>query len=197
MTGILLLPGFWLFAAAIFLGAGVESAFTFWSRSYVAMYLDDVPRTGAIAVMIFAGMMAAGRFLSAALSKTISLKMIMMCSAVIGLGVSSIIPYAASLIRLYALFAIAGLATACFWPTILAEAALCLKTDSTLLFVLLACFGIAGFGVTPWIMGVIGDIAGLKAGFFMIPGLFLGLIIVLAVEWRMSRTFSKRPGRVG
>jgi len=97
----------------------------------------------------------------------------------------------------YALLAIAGLAAACFWPTILAEAALCLKTDSTILFVLLACFGIAGFGVTPWIMGVIGDIAGLKAGFSMIPGLFLGLIIVLAVEWRMRRTCSKRPGQAG
>ncbi|MFC1573926.1 sugar MFS transporter [Candidatus Latescibacterota bacterium] len=197
MADTLLLPGFRLFAAAIFLGAGVESAFTFWSRSYVAIYIDDVPRAGAIAVMIFAGMMAAGRLLSAALSKTISQKMIMMCSALIGLVVSSIIPFTASLIWFYALLAIAGLATACFWPTILAEAALCLKTDSTILFVLLACFGIAGFGVTPWIMGVIGDKAGLIAGFSMIPGFFLCLIIVLTFEWRLSRTCLKRPGQAG
>ena len=184
---ILAQPGFWLFAVAIFLGAGVESAFTFWSRSYVEAYLQDLPRAGAIAVVIFAGTMAAGRLLAARLSKRLSLKTIMMGSALLGVGVSGMVPFAASLTGFYILLALSGIAAACFWPTILAEAADCLKGDATMLFVMLACVGIAGFGFTPWMMGMIGDSAGLRTGFSVIPGFFIGLILVLALEWRVSR----------
>ena len=186
-AGILARSGFWLFAAAIFLGAGVESAFTFWSRTYVETYLWDVPRAGAIAVVIFAGTMAAGRLLAARLSKITGLRMLMMYSALLGVCVSAVIPFAADLIRFYALLALAGFAAACFWPTILAEAADRLKVDATMLFIMLACFGIAGFGFTPWVMGVIGDSTDLRTSFWVIPALFVGLIFVLAVEWRRNR----------
>lgn len=187
MRKILALPGFWLFAMAIFLGAGVESALTFWSRSYVAIYLKDVPRAGAIAVVIFAGMMAAGRFLTARLFHTMSLKMLMIVSALLGVVVSGMLPFVENLLWFYVLVALAGLAAACFWPTILAEAAACLKVNATLLFVMLACAGIAGFGFTPWLLGIIGDQAGLRAGFAVIPGIFVLLIVILALEWRMTR----------
>lgn len=114
MIKILVLPGFWLFSVAIFLGAGIESAFTFWSKSYVTMYLKDIPRAGAIAVVIFAGMMAAGRLLAARLSKEISLKMIMLSSALVGTCISGIIPFTANLVGFYLLLVLAGIATACF-----------------------------------------------------------------------------------
>ncbi|MCP4699491.1 MAG: MFS transporter, partial [Gammaproteobacteria bacterium] len=184
---ILVLPGFWLFAAAIFLGAGVESALTFWSRSYVAAYLKDVPRAGAIAVMIFAGTMAVGRFLTARLSQTMNLKTMLLGSALLGIGVSGMLPFAANLFWFYVLLALAGLAAACFWPTILAEAAACLQVDATLLFILLSCGGIAGFGFTPWLMGIIGDSRDLRTAFSVIPGLFALLLLVLVFEWRMTR----------
>ena len=191
IVGILGLRGFWLFAAAIFLGAGVESAFTFWSRSYVQTYLEGLPRAGAIAVVVFAGLMAAGRLLTAKVSKTVSLKMIMIGSALLGVAVSSIIPFATNLIWFYILLALAAIAAACFWPSILAEAASCLKVDSTMLFFMLAGIGIAGFGLTPWAMGVIGDRTHLRIGFFVIPGYFVILVLVLALEWRMSRNKSQ------
>lgn len=180
-------PVFWLFAAVIFLGAGVESALAFWGRSYVESYLKDVPRAGAIAVVIFVGMMAVGRLMSAKLSQMMSLKMLMLSSAILGVVVSSMLPFVVNLFWFYGLLALAGLATACFWPTILAEAAVCLEVDATILFVMLACAGIAGFGVTPWVMGVIGDKIDLKAAFLIIPGLFILLILSLIIEWRISR----------
>ena len=111
--------------------------------------------------------------------------MIMICSALLGVVVSSIIPFATNLIWFYALLALAGIAAACFWPTILAEAANCLKVDSSMLFVMLACIGIAGFGFTPWVMGVIGDHTHLRTSFFVIPGFFVFLVLVFAIEWRM------------
>lgn len=183
---------FWLFAAAIFLGAGVESAFTFWSRSYVEAYLQDVPRAGAVAVVIFAGLMALGRLFAAKFSKTVSLKSIMLWSAVLGAIISAIIPFAASLTWFYVLLALAGIAAACFWPTILAEAADVLKVDPTMLFVLLACFGIAGFGVTPWAMGVIGDKVNLRAAFYVVPAMFVALATILGIEWRVKSTDPKK-----
>lgn len=181
---ILKTPKFWLFAIAIFLGAGVEAAFTFWSRSYVETYLQDMPRAGAIAIVVFAITMALGRLLSAKLSQMISLKTLMLGSAILGVVVSSGIPFSDNLIGFYILLLFAGFATACFWPTILAEAAEHLSFDATMLFVVLACFGIAGFGIIPWTMGVIGDSAGLKSGFAVIPGLFIGLIVVLSFTRR-------------
>ena len=187
ITKILRLPGFWLFAAAIFFGAGVESAFTFWSRSYVETYFRDVPRAGAIAVVVFAGTMAAGRLFVAKLSERISLKLIMIFSAFLGVGVSSIIPFASNLIWFYTLIAFAGIATGCFWPSILAEAANCLKMNPTMLFVMLSCIGIIGFGLTPWAIGAIGDYASLKISFFIIPVFFLILVLLFTIEWQMTR----------
>ena len=189
---ILLLPGFWLFAVAILLGAAVESAFTFWSRSYVATYLQEVPRAGAIAVVIFAAAMATGRLLAARLSRTMSLKALMMGSAVLGVAVTGMVPMATDLSGFYALLALAGIAAACFWPTILAEATGRLKADATMLCIMLSVSGIAGFGLAPWLMGAIGDRADLRAGFYIIPVFFVGLMVVLAVEWRLSLR-SPRP----
>jgi fucose permease len=185
-AGILALGAFWLFAAAIFLGAAIESSFTFWSRTYVGAYLSDIPRSGAIAVVIFAAAMAFGRFLVGYLSNKTSLNNIMLGSALLGIAVSALIPFATTLFSFYGLLALAGLATACFWPTIMAEADNYLTVNSTILFILLACAGIIGFGLSPWIMGMIGDTTELRAGFAIIPLLFLGLILVLVIERRLT-----------
>lgn len=185
-VGILTLGAFWIFAIAIALGAAIESAFTFWSRSYVGAYLSDVPRSGAIAVVIFAAAMAIGRFAAGYLSNKTSLNNIMLGSAILGIVVSAFIPFATSLFGFYGFLALAGLATACFWPTIMAEADNYLKVNSTILFILLACAGIIGFGLTPWILGMIGDAGGLRSGFVVIPLLFIGLVVVLVIERRLS-----------
>ncbi len=190
-ASILSLRGFWLFGIAIFFGASIESALTFWSRSYVEIYLSDVPRTGAVAVVIFAGAMAAGRLLTAYLANKMSLNNIMIGSALLGIVVSIMIPLATTLSSFYLLLALAGLATACFWPSILAEAEVNLKVNTTFLFILLGSVGVIGFAFTPWIMGVVGDAAELRSGFAIIPLLFIGLIIVLLIERRLSKKASK------
>ena len=189
-VSILSQAGFWLFAIAIFLGASIESALTFWSRTYVETYLSDLPRAGAVAVVVFAGAMAIGRLLAGYLSNKTSLNNIMIASAILGIGVSVFIPMATTLSTFYALLALAGLATASFWPTILAEADAFLPVNTTILFILLASAGIIGFGFTPWVMGVIGDNAELRSGFAIIPALFAGLILLLALERRLSKKAS-------
>ncbi len=195
-ANILSLGGFWLFAIAIFLGAGIESALTFWSRSYVEIYLSDVPRSGAIAVMIFAGAMAIGRLLTAYLANKVSLNNIMIGSASLGVVVGILIPFATTLAWFYLGLGLAGLATASFWPSILAEAEKDLKANTTILFVLLASAGILGFGVTPWLLGFIGDSTGLRSGFAIIPLLFVGLLFVLWIERRINKEASSAPDQL-
>ena len=179
--------GFWLFAATMFLAAGAEAAVTFWSRSYVETFLEDVPRAGAVAVLIFAGMMAAGRLLAAKLSTRISARTIMVYSAILGIAAGVTLPFAGTLSIFYILVALLGAATSCFWPSIFAEAASCLKVDSTILFILLACFGVGGFGITPWVMGVIGDCANLRTSFFIVPVFFLLISVLVALNQRSIR----------
>jgi fucose permease len=185
--------GFWIFAAAIFLGTSIESAFTFWSRSYVGFYLSDVPRSGALAVVIFAAAMAIGRFLSGFLANRTSLSNIMIGSGLLGIAVSLLIPSAGSLSSFYILLALAGLATACYWPTIMAEADDYLRVNPTILFILLACAGIIGFGLAPVILGWIGDTAGLRAGFAIIPLLFIALVGILLLERRLAVSREQVP----
>ena len=183
MMDVLSLVGFWIYAVAIFLGAGVESALTFWSRSYVEIYLEDLPRAGAIAVVVFSGGMAIGRLLSAKLSNMIGPKILIVGSAGLGLVVTSFVPFVTSLPAFYTLLLLAGITTACFWPTILAVAKDSMKADSTILMVLLAVVGVAGFGLIPWMMGIVGESIDLKAGFLLIPACFIGLILMLKQMW--------------
>ncbi len=192
-ASVLRLGGFWLFAAAIFLGASIESAFTFWSRTYVGDYLSDVPRSGAMAVVIFAAAMAFGRFLAGYLSNRTSLSNIMISSGILGIIVSFLIPLSVSLYGFYVLLGLAGLATACFWPTIMAEAEDYLAVNSTILFVLLACMGTIGFGLTPWVLGMIGDTTELRAGFALVPIFFIALVILLIIERRLSHKKAQKP----
>ena len=180
------LSGFWLFATAMFLAGGAEAAVTFWSRSYVETYLTDVPRAGTVAVLIFAGMMVVGRLLSAKLSIRIGARTIMAYSAILGIAAGIMLPFARTLGTFYILIALAGVATSCFWPSIFAEAARRLKVDSTILFVLLACFGVTGFGLTPLIMGIIGDYAHLRLSFFIVPVFFILISALLGLNHRST-----------
>ena len=177
---------FWLFAAAIFLAGGIESAFSFWVRTYVENYFSDIPRAGAIAIMIFAASMAGGRFLTSYVSAKFSLRNILMGSTILGVGIGFAIPFAANLVEFYGLIALAGLATACFWPTILSEANSSMDENTTTLFILLASSGVIGFGITPWIMGIIADNSNLMGSFFVVPLSFIGLLLLLIVQKKIT-----------
>ena len=77
---------FWLFAVAIFFGGGIESAFTFWATSFVGKYLSEIPRAGAIAVMIFALSMFIGRLLTAHFTVKFNLRSILITSTILGIS---------------------------------------------------------------------------------------------------------------
>ena len=79
------------------------------------------------------------------------------------------------------------------WPSIQAYAADCLDVDTTMLFILLACTGILGFGFAPWLMGVTGSLAGIRASFAVIPFFFAILLAILVIDSSMHAGRPARP----
>ncbi len=76
------------------------------------------------------------------------------------------------------------------WPGVLTLGAQKIATGSSTLFALLAVAGIAGFGVMPYLMGVVGESHGLRAGMavlavaFVLCGVLLQAVFILAERRR-------------
>jgi fucose permease len=175
-------PGFWRFFLMMFLAGGVEGAYTFWSASLIQLEHGGLPRAGGIATAFFAGGMIVGRFASAWWVTQHQLRRLIVISALAGLPVGIWIPLIQDLhLACGALFA-AGLTVACFWPSIQSHAVDRLKLEVTSLFILLSCGGIPGFAFASLLMGWIGDHAGLRTSFFLIPVMLTGLILLLIRE---------------
>ena len=88
-----------------------------------------------------------------------------------------------------ALLFVAGLAVACFWPSIQSHAAAVIPCDMTMLFILLSCAGIPGFGLVAWGMGIIAERHGLRTSLLLVP--FLFVVLALAI-WRIDSGGSRQ-----
>jgi len=177
---------FWIFGMAMVCGGGVESAYTFWSASYIQIYYHTAPRAGAIGTAIFACGMIIGR-MAGGLVKQQWLHLQILFSALAGLIISFGFFWISSLSSLFVLLFFAGLACACYWPSIQSYAADRIRGESTMLFILLSAMGIPGFALTSWIMGRMGDLYGLKTSFMLIPILFFMLILTMFTERHLGR----------
>ena len=142
---------FWIFGLAMVCGGGVESAYTFWSASYIQIYYGTAPRAGALGTALFAGGMIIGR-IGGGLVKQHQLHLQILISALSGLIISFGFFWVNSMGLLFCLLFFAGLACACYWPSIQSYAADRVKGESTMLFILLSAMGIPGFALTSWVM---------------------------------------------
>jgi fucose permease len=182
----------WHYMVAMFFCAGAEGAFTFWTASYAQLHYGGLPRAGGFGTACFAGGMVVGRFASAHMVGQGHLRRLIVGSAVAGVVISLFVPLVGSLDGLYALLFFVGLSVACLWPSIQSYAAERLQVDSTMLLILLACAGIAGISMTSWVMGWIGDRAGLDASFLLPTGMFAMVIAAMLTD-RM--VFERREAR--
>ena len=182
---------FWVFAVAMVCGGGVEGAYTFWSASYIQLYYDALPRAGAIGTAIFASGMIVTRMVGGGLIRQDQLHTQILVSAIASLGVSLGFFWIQTLAALYVLLFFAGLACACFWPSIQSYAADRLRGESTMLFILLSTMGVPGFAGITWLMGKIGDLSGLRIAFAVIPGLMVVLAVCILIDRKLG---SERTG---
>lgn len=171
--------GFWFLALAMFTGGGAEGAFTFWTASYVQIHFGALARGGAFGTAAFAGGMVVGRLAFGHYVQQKGLRTLIITSAVAGIAISGAAILANTTWSFFILLFGAGLSVACFWPSIQSFSAEVLPVDSTMLFVLLSCAGIPGFGLTSWFMGLIAEQWGLRASLVIIPAYLLILAVTM------------------
>ena len=183
---ILKSPRFWLFVPLMFIGGGVEGAFTFWSASYIQLYYGSTARMGGIGTACFAGGMVLGRLAGGWFVEQQKLNRLIIISALSGFAVSLTVPFLSGLFALFVVLFAAGLTIACFWPSIQSYSAERTSLEPTSVFILLSCAGIPGFAFVSWVMGMLGDKIGLNQAFFIVPALFAVFIILYFIERRLK-----------
>lgn len=173
---------FWWFFGMMFFGGAAEGAYTFWTATYLQLHHGSTAFLGGIGTAVFALGMIVGRFGGGAFIPQHKLPAFIGWSAALGTMVSIALPFANSMaLALLALF-FAGLAIACFWPSIQSYAADRLPVESTSLFILLSCAGIPGFAFASWALGWVSDAFGIQQAVILIPVSFIGLLLCLAGE---------------
>lgn len=185
---ILRIPRFWLFFAAMFVAGGGEFCLTFWSASYIELKFTRAAWAGGVGTAFFAAGMVVGRTGWGYVIKQHQLRNLVVFSALVGTLVTLFFPVLTNLWLFFGLLFVAGVATAPFWPSVQSYCADCLPgTDTTMLFILLACAGIPGCGVLTWLMGYIGNHGGLSGAFYLVPACYVVLAALIGADWYLHR----------
>ncbi len=174
-------PVFWMLAAAMVLSAGCEGSLFYWMPNFVEREYGAGAVVGAGALTLYSAAMAAGRLGLGAATRRLPLSSLLVGLAAGGAAVSLGLALLPSLWVTFLLAGVAGLCVAAFWPGILSLAARRIGAGSATLFALLSVAGIAGFGLMPPIVGVVGERFGLRAGLCVVPGGFIGAALLLKV----------------
>ena len=178
---------FWIMVVTIFMGAACEGAFTFWSASYIQLHFSANASAGGIGTALFAGGMFAGRIVTGHLSRGYEQdRKLMLLFAVFGIFIAAAAYFITTLLLFYLVLFMAGCIVAPFWPSIQGISPYYTRGDATLLFILLSCAGIPGFGLVSFIMGIIADNSSLHTALLVIPVAFLLLALSLALLRPMS-----------
>ncbi len=190
---IMKLPHFWLFYATMIVAGGGEFCLTFWCASFIQLNFAASALAGGIGTASFAAGMFLGRTGWGILLKQHQLRKLIVFSAIAATVLSLAIPLldangtgerpAAVLWILNILLFFSGIAVAPFWPSLQSYCADRLPgTDTTMLFILLSCAGVPGCGIFAYLMGVVGDLWGLRISFFLIPFCFAVLVFLMLLE---------------
>lgn len=174
------------FFPAMFFAGGVEGAFTFWVPTYMQSSMHLTAQAGGVGLTSFAGGMVIGRLLFGHFVPQRQLRKLIIWSIILGVVISLVVPFVLSTLTLYFVLVITGISIACFWPSLQSYAADRMpNVDVTMLFILLSCAGIPGFGLVSLLMGVLADITGnLHISFLCIPVVFVLLGIMLLFDFR-------------
>jgi fucose permease len=176
---------------ALFFAGGAEGGFTFWTASYIQIEYGTLPRAGGLGTAFFALGMASGRLLTTCIASRFGLRRILIASVTLALvgGMGFFLVH--NLLLLYAVIVMMGFFIAPFWPSIQTYAVRRLGSDPTMVMVFLSCFGIVGFSLANFIMGIIGDRFGLRFSFLVAPTLLVLMLTLMILE----KQFKKDPPR--
>jgi len=186
MGEIISKPRFWFFGFSLFFAGGAESAFAFWSASYIQLEYNTNPRAGAIGAALFAIGMVLGRLLTSRIAHRFKLKNIILISSLLSLGLSIVFFFIINISSLFILMLFMGLTIACLWPSIQSYAGSVMGVDITILMIFLSCFGTPGYSSATILMGIIGDKYGLHTSFILSPIYLFLLAVVFFISTRFK-----------
>jgi len=174
----------------LFMAGGAEGGFTFWTASYIQIEYGTLPRAGGLGIAFFAAGMASGRLLTSRMASRMGLRKILILSTSMALIGSMGFYLINNIVLLYAVIMVLGFFIGPFWPTIQTYTVRRLGADPTMVMVFLSCFGIVGFSLANFIMGIIGDMNGLRFSFLVAPVmLFILLVLILSEKYFRKDTF--------
>ena len=157
MRGLLGRGAFWLLAGLILLGAAAEMGPADWLPTFLHNIPGASQAAGGIALAVFGSLMAAGRFLTAALAGRVGVRRLLgvsagfscLCLAAVG---APLPPPARA-----ACLCLVGLGVACFWPTLMAAAGDRFPQAGASMFSVLSFVGSAGCAAVPVVVGFLGE----------------------------------------
>ncbi len=181
---------FWYFFAAMVFAGGGEYCLTFWCASFIQLNFAASALAGAAGTAFFSAGMFLGRTTFGALVGQRHLKTLIVAVGVFGVAVSLLIPPFAQhlgafpawaiLPTLFLLLFLSGIGSAPFWPSIQSLAVDRMpEIDSTMAFIILSCAGVPGCGIFTWLMGVVGDHAGLDTSFYLVPLCYVTMVLLV------------------
>lgn len=168
----------WLVGAMMLLVTLTEGAMADWSAVYLAERIGGETARAGIAVTIFSGFMAGGRFLGDALKRRFGPVALSQTLAVVALAGLMLLVLPLPNWALYPGFALVGFGVAVAYPLgVSAVAAMDDRFESSNIAVL-AMLALTGFLLGPPLMGGLAELLSLRAGFAaLIPGLILAFVL--------------------
>ncbi len=210
---ILRTPRFWLFFAAMFVAGGGEFGLTFWAASYIQLEFSGSAWLGGLGTACFAGGLFLGRSATGLLIRQEHLLHLIISTAAAGvliclffpllnapwlLEYQQQLPWLSIFSRKWLLFLLlflAGITSAPFWPSVQSYSVKRLPhLDSTMLFILLSCAGIPGCAFISWMMGLSGNLIGLRNSFFIVSLCFLILLLIAVTDCIHARKQARLAG---
>ncbi len=190
---ILKVKRFWLFFAAMFFAGGAEFCLTFWCASFIQIEYGGAVWAAGAGTAIFAAGMFAGRILSGYFVRQNGLKLLLLVLAGVGAVVSVFFPFLHSLNILFVLLFLSGVTMGPFWPSIQSDGERRVRGDTTMIMILFSCAGVPGNGFFAALIGIAGDIVGLRMSFFIIPFCMAMIFVLLGWDWLSERNEKKAP----
>ena len=176
-------PRFWLFLAAMPLASGIEHSLLFWMPTYLQTRWTVGPAAAGVGTALFAVGMFVGRFLAGLLGRQKSTGRILLACALALLVVSMLAWKVASLWMFMTTLLLLGIGTGPVWPGIQNHCVNRLRTlDQTTILILLPTAGAAGFGIFPWLLGLLTDHFGNTGSFCLLPACAIAFLLLLVID---------------
>lgn len=185
-------PGVLVFGFLLFFESGNEAAITGWMTTWAGSVGASV-RVATLLLALFQGMMMLGRILAAPVLKRVSNSRMVAGSVVAAIASMVVLVSAHSLGVMVAAAALAGLAFAPIYPTVLALAGDRYQRYAGTVFGILFTIGLAGGIAYPWAIGHTSQTAGLRSGTWFPLGGTVAialLVTVLQIKYPVGETIA-------